>query len=396
MLSGGISLVCWVGGPTQSASSGQPPTQQTNFFPPTDKLCIHTKKLIVSGAEVNPHILTKLSKYFNPISMQRKVLVLGATGFIGGHVARSAIQAGWSVRGLRRNRQSTGHLGNQAIQWVHGDLRDYQSILKAMHNVDIVFHAAGYYPKGGDPHKVPAQIEYARDEINRVLHAVRQAGVARLVYTSSLTTIGQPPDEEERLADERDVYTPGSLPKSGYYESKIVMEQAVMESVEGGLDTITLNPCAVFGPGDVHLTLGRILIAVARGYAIAFPATINVVDVRDVATAHIKAAEIGRTGERYILGGHNLSVKNALTQAARVAGVTPPLFKIPIWAINGFVSLTDAVPLLSLPSNHLRAVRLWQGYNTSKAQRMLGLTPRPFSTTVREALEWLHKQGYFD
>jgi dihydroflavonol-4-reductase len=264
-----------------------------------------------------------------------------------------------------------------------------------MTNMDIVFHAAGYYPKGGDPHKVTAQVDYARSEIKRVLGAARQTGVSRLVYTSSLTTIGQPPEGEERLADERDVYVPGSLPKSGYYESKIIMEKAVLESVENGLDTVTLNPCAVFGPGDVHLTLGGILIAVSLGYALAWvPATINVVDVRDVAAAHIRAAEIGRSGERYILGGHNLSVKDALTKAARIAGASPPRFKIPLWVIDGLVSLTDLVPFMSLPSNHLRAIRLWQGYNTSKAQQELDLTPRPFSTTVKEALDWLRGKGY--
>jgi dihydroflavonol-4-reductase len=117
-------------------------------------------------------------------------LVLGATGFIGGNIARAALENGYRVRGFRRNPNSTGHLGTAPIQWVQGDLTDFDSLLAAMQGVDVVFHSAGFYPTRSKPREVPAQVTYASEEIKRVLQAARQANVGRFIYTSSLTTIG--------------------------------------------------------------------------------------------------------------------------------------------------------------------------------------------------------------
>ena len=324
-----------------------------------------------------------------------KTLVLGATGFIGGHIAQSALGAGWSVRGMRRNSKSTGHLGEFPVEWIEGNLDDPVSLGEAMQGVDIVFHAAAYYPQGGNPRKVPGQVAYAMDEIQRVLAAVKGCGVRRFVYTSTLSTIGHPNPEENRLADERDVYQPGTLPESGYYEAKIAMENAVLEAANDGMDALVLNPTAVFGPGDVHLTMGQLLIMVARGQAVAWlPGDINVVDVRDVAQAHITAVENGRSRERYIIGGHNYSVKDALTEVAEIVGVKPPRFEVPMSVLKALVILSDMIPALPLPSNHLRALPLWQGYNIDKAKQELGLSPRPFRDTVQDALDWFGEKGY--
>lgn len=324
-----------------------------------------------------------------------QTLILGATGFIGGHIALAALDSGWAVRGLRRNPESTGHLGDAKVEWVNGDLHDPASLRDAMRNINIVFHAAAYYPEEGNPRKVPRQISFAKREIQHVLTAAKDAGVQRFIYTSTLSTIGYPPSGEKRLADERDVYQSGSLPKSGYYEAKIVMENAVLDAVRDGLDAVVLNPTAVFGPGDVHLTMGQLLIMVARGQAIAWlPGEINIVDVRDVAIAHIAAAKTGRSGERYILGGHNYTVKEALAEAAQTYGVKPARFEIPLWAIKTLVLLGDLIPALPLPSNHLRALTLWQGYNIDKARNELGLSPRPFNNTAQDALEWFREEGH--
>lgn len=324
-----------------------------------------------------------------------EVLVLGATGFIGGHIAKAALAVGWTVRALRRNPNSTGNLRESPVEWITGDLRDPASLDAAMQNMDIVFHAAAFYPTDGNPRKVPQQIEYARQEIETVLAAAQDNAIKRFIFTSTLSTIGQPPAGENRLADERDVYQLGRLPKSGYYEAKIVMEQAVIAAA-ADLDTVVLNPTAVFGPGDIHLTMGQLLIMVARGQVLAWlPGDINAVDVRDVAKAHIAAVGLGRRGERYILGGHNFSVKEALSQAAEVVQVKPPRFEIPMGLIKGLVLVSEIFPKLPLPSNHLRALPLWQGYNTKKAQNELGLSPRPFSETVQDSLAWFKAEGYF-
>ncbi len=323
-----------------------------------------------------------------------RVLVLGATGFIGGHIARAALDAGWEVRGLRRQANRTGHLDGLPISWVRGNLKDYASLRLAMDSVDTIFHAAAFYPTDGTPRKVREQITFGEREIQNVLAAALAAKVKRFVYTSTLTTIGQPPSEENRLADERDIYIPGTLPKSTYYEVKIAMEQIVLDAVAQKIPAVVLNPTAVFGPGDVNLGLGSLLIAVAQGKMIGWlPGEINVVDVRDVAQAHITAAEKGEAGERYIIGGYNYPVREVLSLAANVAGVKEARFGIPLWAINGLVKLGDVFPFLPLPSNHLRTVEHWQGYNCKKAQEALGLSPRAFRDTVWDALEWFKKAG---
>ena len=324
-----------------------------------------------------------------------RVLVLGATGFIGGNIARAALSAGWHVRGFRRDPNSVGFLSKDPVEWTLGDLTDRKSILKAMSGVDIVFHAAAFYPKSGDPQLVPHQIKQASDEIDSVIDAFRRSGAKRFIYTSSLTTIGHPPPDEDRIADERDFYQLGSLPKSGYYESKSVMETRVLESVKQGLDAVVLNPTAVFGPGDIHLSLGKMLIAAAKGQAFFWlPGMVNVVDVRDVASAHITAAQNGTPGHRYILGGHNLTIKQALTLSAKTLGVSPPRLQIPLSFIDLLVSLGDVFPSLPLPANHMRTLRFWQPYNTSKAKTELGLNPRSFESTVSDSINWFRSQGY--
>ncbi len=323
-----------------------------------------------------------------------KALILGATGFIGGHIFKSALQSGWEVIGFRRNPQSKGHIDTEIV-WKEGNLTNYDSLCAAMTGVDVVFHAAAYYPTDGNPRIVPRQIRIAQNEIQTVLNAAKTSGVKKFIYTSTLTTIGTPPPGEDRLPDERDVYRQGSQPKSAYYETKIVMEKAVLAANSSAMPCIILNPTAVFGPGDVHLTMGSILIAIAKGYGFAwFPGTINIVDVRDVADAHIRAAVDGIPGERYILGGHNHTIRELLGIVASIAGKSPPRFEIPLTFLDFIVWLSDCLPFLQIPTNHLRTIREWQGYNTAKAQRELSLHPRPVEETIRDALTWFRENKY--
>lgn len=319
-------------------------------------------------------------------------LVLGATGFIGGHIARAALSRGWQVRGLRRRPGAVGHLDEDAIDWFKGDLDDPQSLSPAFHGADIIFHAAGYYPQTGDP--VHLHMARALRQTRNVLEAAHKAAASRLVYISSLTTIGTPPPGESRLADERDRYLPASLHRSAYYECKYAMESEVLRA-DNEVPAVVVCPTAVFGPGDVHLTLARLLLAVARGWVMAWlPACLNVVDVRDVAEATLRAAEIGLPGERYLLGGHNLSLQQFLTTASHLAQVPPPRFRLPLWFVDALVLGSDLLPSMRFLGNHLRAIRLWQPYNCQKAQHVFGLSPRPLESTLRDAFDWLAAQGY--
>lgn len=322
------------------------------------------------------------------------ILVLGATGFIGGHIARAALELGWNVRGLRRDPNSTGHLGDAPVEWIAGNLDHPASLENAMNDMEIVFHAAAYAPKSDQPRLVPQQIADAREQTQRVITAVKNRRVKRLIFTSTLSTIGQPPQDENRLADERDFYQLGTFPKNGYYECKIAMEEIVLQAAQDGVDAVILNPTAVFGPGDVHMSMDQLLLMIARGQGLVWlPGDINVIDARDVAQAHIQAVKRGRSGERYILGGHNMTVKEALITTARVCQVKPPRMEIPLWLVSVLISISDLFPALGLRSNHLRALPYWQGYNTAKARAELNLVSRPFEDTVYDTLLWFRETG---
>lgn len=322
-----------------------------------------------------------------------EILVLGATGFIGGHIAKAALQEGWKVRGFRRRAGSTGHLQSNKLQWIEGDLMQPASLEQAMDGVDLVFHAAAYYPNSASHHTLDQHIDTAKTEIEHIVKAAHRASIRRLIYTSSMSTIGLPPEDEDRLADERDVYKPGTLPGNAYYEVKSIMERAVHTAVDKGLNAVIVNPTAVFGPGDVHLTTGRILVAAARGrIPVVPPGTMNFVDARDVAQGQIAAARMGSTGERYILGGHNLSIPQTMKRIAEIANASPPLFTIPEAVLQAAVSLFNGIPFLSTP-DHLQAYTRWQGYNTQKAQEDLDLSPRSFAETIQDSLSWFQNHG---
>jgi dihydroflavonol-4-reductase len=329
------------------------------------------------------------------LDAMKSVLVLGASGFIGGHIARAALDRGWDVRGLRRRSEATGHLGEAPVRWFEGDIDQPEGLTAVLDGVEIVFHAAGYYPSHA--RDVPGQVAHAVQQTRGILNVVRQAAVARVIYTSSMTTIGAPPVHEARFADERDLYIPGSVARSAYYECKYAMESEMLRAALAGFPVVVVNPTAVFGPGDHHQALGGVLLAVARGLAIGWlPASINVVDVREVAAAQIQAAEVGNLGERYILGGHNETLHNLLGLMAEIAGVRPPRIEIPLKWVDLVLALSGVIPALDRAGNHLRAIRTWQAYNCSKAERELGMTPRPLRQTLEDALSWYQVHGYLE
>jgi len=321
-----------------------------------------------------------------------KALVIGATGFIGGAIARAALAQGWQVRALRRDDRQVGAIGDLAekheIEWCQANLIDSSTIAEAMIGCDVVFHAAGYYPTTSrDPAR---QVRRAQTQMEGVLLAFRQAKPGTLVYTSSLSTIG-PPSKPGRLANESDLYQLGSVP-APYFDIKMVMEQTALES---GLPVVALCPTAVFGPGDVKPTSGRLLINVARGHMPLYPdGQINVVDVRDVARAHVAAVEQGEPGERYIIGGENMSFRQMLTAMALQAGRKPPPVRLPSRTIELVGSLAGQLGILG--ADMLQAIRHFQPLDTSKARAELGLTNRAFTETVRDALAWFYEHGYLN
>lgn len=318
--------------------------------------------------------------------------VLGATGFIGGQVARAALEAGWSVRGLRRRPGAVGALEDVAgqMEWVQADLEDLSSLTAGLRGCSLVFHAAAYYPtRGSDPW---VAVRHGVTQIRNVLTAARQATVERVVYTSSLSTVG-PPGTPHRLANEDDLYTPGSV-RIPYFEVKWAMEQEAMRACSAGLPVVVVIPAAVFGPGDVKPTTSSLLLMVARRWLRWYiEGMVNVVDGREVAAGHILAAQRGQPGQRYILGGHNLTIQEMLSTMALAAGVPPPGRALPTGLLQGVAWLAARFGLPS--AGQIQAVRHWQGLDTSRARQELGLPPpRPFAQTCQDTLEWFRAHGY--
>ncbi len=323
-------------------------------------------------------------------------LVLGATGFIGGQIVRVALARGWRVTGLRRRPDALGDLadltatghGDGMLAWCTGDLADAESLAAAMQGCEVVFHCAGAYPH--NPRTMARDIGRAVREMQNVLDAAQRVGVARLIYTSSYTTIGRPA-EPGRLADERDFYVPGS---SGdpYYEAKWAMEVEALRAAQAGQAVIVLCPTAVFGPGDVHLSVSGPLLLAARGRLPVCPeATLGVIDVRDVALAHIAAAERGRPGTRTILNAHNVTLYEVLATVARLNGARPPRFRLGPRALRVVAAIGQLVA--GGQASFLKTVPLWQPVSNAQAVAELGLTTRPLAETLADALAWFRMRG---
>lgn len=316
------------------------------------------------------------------------VCVLGATGFIGGQIALAAVARGWTVRAARRNPASTGAIGDAAVAWVTAELGDAASLAAAMRDCDVVFHAAAAYPQ--DFRHIDREVRRARSEITRVLDAARDAGARRVVYTSSLSTLFPGPvgDAVPRTLDEASFYMPGSA-RSAYYEAKFAMERIALERRD--MDVVVTLPTAVFGPGDVKPTTGVVIRDAARGlFPVYFDAVMNCVDGRDAARSHLAAAERGRPGERYILGGPNLTMLELLSAACAAAGRPPPRVRLSRSLFKALLRAADALPFVSLPEN-IRTFEMWHPVSSAKAEAELSHTARPFEDTVRDTLAWFRR-----
>lgn len=322
--------------------------------------------------------------------MATRILVLGATGFIGGHIARAALAEGWEVSGLRRDPHKMGQFLPAPIIWRQGDLDQLDSLEAAFEGQEIVVHAAGYYPSHN--RHISQQVDHAVRQTQNVLETAHSSGVQKLIYTSSLTTIGSPRPGSDRLANEGDVYQPGQVHGSAYYECKIAMEREVLKWAEAGNQAVVLNPTVVIGPGDRPDGLSQLVIAIKRGWTrVWLPVTINIIDVRDVAEAHVAAARAGRSGQRYILGAENFDMRDYLVMAAKTLGAPSPRLEIPLSLVEGFFRCFGWLPPLGSAAGHVFGLRHGQGYDTRLARQELDLEPRAPEETLRDTLAWMLK-----
>ncbi len=324
------------------------------------------------------------------------VLVTGATGFIGSHLCRALSGAGHRVRALHRTTSPLFLLSGLPVDPVAGDLFDQASLESAMTGVEIVFHCAG---KVALWHKSENMSASHVQGTRAVMQAALRAGVSRVVYTSSVAALGIPErnatgrEDTIPLMDERHSWS-GPANRWPYGYAKHLAENEVRAVADAGLEVVIVNPSAVFGAGDLNLIAGGVIWYIAQGRLplLNLPGGLNAVHIDDVVAGHLAALEYGRNGERYILGGENLTHARLLETIARVTGRRPPRWAAPLPLLHAAASLADWTPrLLSLPiqPHLLRLAGVYFYYDTRRALSELNLPePKPVERAVEEAYAW--------
>jgi dihydroflavonol-4-reductase len=325
-----------------------------------------------------------------------KALVAGATGFIGSSIVRELLKDGVEARVLVRESSDTRNIDGLDIEKAYGDIRDKESVKSALRGCDIFYQAAALYTFWVPDSKVFYDINV--EGTKTALSAALEQGVEKVVYTSSIATIGA--YGADKLADERSEY---NLWDTGnhYSRSKYLGEVEAKKFCEQGLPLIIVNPAVVIGVRDIRPTpSGQIILNVLNG---KMPGCIdggwNYVDVEDVARGHILAAQKGRIGERYILGNENLSMKDYFGLISEVSGIKPPKRKIPYslalilsYGYQLASSITRKPPLIT-PSV-VRMNAKYSYFDCSKAIKELGFPQTPIKKTVEKAVNWFRENGY--
>jgi dihydroflavonol-4-reductase len=325
-------------------------------------------------------------------------LITGASGFVGSAVVRHLIAAGHSVRVLVRPNSDRRNLLGLPVEIVTGDLTDRKSLDRALAGCSALFHVAAIYRLW-----IPRPEEIYETNVTgtrNIMLAAADAGVTRIVYTSSAATLGLTRDGSP--ADENTTVSLSDM--VGHYKrSKFLAEAEVKRLAnEEGLPVVIVNPSTPVGPRDIKPTpTGRFIRDAASGRIPAYVDTgLNLVHVDDVAVGHLLAFEQGEIGERYILGARNMTLKEILAELAFITGRRPPKFRLPHNWVLPIAYLSEAwsrVTHGSEPRVTVTGVRLAKKrmfFSTEKAKRLLGFNPQPIEKALREAVDWFKENGY--
>lgn len=323
-----------------------------------------------------------------------RVAVTGASGHVGANLVRALAARGDEVRVLLRADDRA--VRGLAVARVAGDLLEPASLAALVAGVEVVFHAAAEVSISGDRDGALARVNVLGTR--HVAAACLAAGVRRLVHFSSIHALespraGLPLDETQPFVAER------SAP--AYDRSKADGEREVLAAAARGLEAVILNPTAIVGPFDFKPShTGRLIVALARRRMPALVAGgFDWVDVRDVASAALAAADRGRPGERYLISGHWRPIAELAREVERASGVPAPRLVAPLWAarlgvpfVTGFARALKREALYTAES--LRAIRLSRRVDGARAEQQLGHAPRPFAETIRDSVRWLQEHGY--
>jgi len=323
-------------------------------------------------------------------------LVTGATGFLGSHVASELLARGESVRVLARPTSDLRALAGLAVERVTGDLRDPNSLVPALEGVSCVYHVAADYRLWA---RHPQEIYESNVTGTRnLLEAARVAGVKRFIYTSTVATIAIPthgalPNEQTQASLEQMI--------GAYKRSKFLAEREVLSALDRGVPVVIASPTTPVGPGDWKPTpTGKIIVDFLNGRLPGYVDTgLNFVAVDDAAAGHLLVAECGRVGERYLLGGENLTLRELLLLLSRASGLPAPRLRLPhavayaaACATTVFARLTGGEP--SIPIESVRISRHRMFVDCSRAPRELGFAPGPVAAALERAVRWYEKNGY--
>ena len=329
-----------------------------------------------------------------------KALVTGGAGFIGSEIVRQLLGAGHDVRVLVRGSTDQANLDGLDVEYVTGDIRDSTSVRRALDGVETLFHTAAFFTHWATTKQPFYDINVRGTRV--VMDTALRAGVERVVYTSTNNAIGAygaggaAPSNEDVLFN---YWSTGDH----YSISKFYAENEVFRAGARGLPVVVVNPTLVIGERDRKPTSsGQLVIEVAtRRMPVYVDGWVNVVDVRDVARGHLLAAETGRVGQRYLLGGDNLSVRDYFGLIADAAGVEPPRFRAPyrvalamahIYQLRSRV--TKKYPTATV--SELKIGALGESYDSSKAARELGWVAGPATDCVRRSVDWFGHNGHLD
>ena len=325
------------------------------------------------------------------------VLVTGASGFVGSAVARKLVMRGESVRVLVRKSSDRRNLEGLEAEVVEGDLRDPASLARALEGCASLYHVAADYRLWT---RKPGELYQNNVEGSKnIVLAACEAGVRRIVYTSSVAVLGinkdASPGDEETAVSLDDMI--------GHYKrSKYLAEEAVRALIaERGAPVVIVNPSTPIGPRDVKPTpTGRLVLEAASGKMPAYVDTgLNVAHVDDVAQGHLLAFDKGEVGERYVLGGDDMTLKEILFEVARLAGRKPPRVRLPHTMVMPVAAVSQiwarafgGEPMATLDG--IRMARKKMYFSSAKAKRALGYRPRPGIEALADAVAWFREQGY--
>ncbi len=324
-----------------------------------------------------------------------RAFVTGGTGFVGSHVVRSLLESGYKVTALVRRSSNLGNLRSLEIDIVKSDLND-PNIWKQMQGCNYLFHVAAHYSLWQKDRDL--LYRHNVEGTRNILAAAQKAGIERTVYTSSVAAIGV--GKSGKVVDENH-QSPVEKLVGDYKKSKFLAEQAAKEAAKQGQDIVIVNPSSPIGPLDIKPTpTGDIILRFLRRQMPAYVDTgLNFIDVRDVARGHLLALEKGKTGDRYILGHQNLSLKQLLEILSEITGIKAPQISVPAFLPLSVAWIEEKIlaPMGKTPTVPIDAVRMAQQpmyYDASKAIRELSLPQSSLKVALKDAVDWFVANGY--